>query len=195
MNTDELRSIKMGQVQRSINKKSSLARKWFGSSIIQRSILVSSVFICVHLWPINSVFAEQTTPVVDTALDKAAKELEKAKEETQKLKDAWDRTRLETTLYDQRAKRAYRRWLKAGKSLKEQAKGQKEKAELELQLAIEKRKLAWSRWQEAQYDQMAAESSLKAVDQKKDKADIEKKIREIESKLSGPESAKPTGTP
>src|SRR5258708_7971130 len=81
----------------------------------------------------------------------AAERLEKSRGEVQRLKDAWDKARLETTLYDQRSKRAYQKWVKAAKKAREQTKLQKEKAELELQLAIEKRKLAFSLWQSAQW--------------------------------------------
>ncbi|HUO56565.1 MAG TPA: hypothetical protein VMV05_00165 [bacterium] len=133
---------------------------------------------------VGFAFAASPTPAVDNAFDAAAKALDKSKEEVQRLKDSWDKTRLETTLYDQRAKRAYQRWIKAAKSAKEQAKAQKEKAELELQLAIEKRKLAYSRWQAAVLRGAARESELKALDQDKDTKAIEAKIKELESKIS-----------
>ena len=117
-------------------------------------------------------------------MDSAAKQLEKAKDETQKLKDAWDKTRLEVTLYDQRAKRAYQKWAKAVKTAKEQARLQKERAEMELQLAIEKRKLAFNEWQAAQLRQASREAEVKALDQEKDSAAIRDKIKKLEAKLS-----------
>jgi hypothetical protein len=148
-----------------------------------------SAFLCACFagpWFISRAFAGQETPTVDKALDLAAKELDKAKDETQKLKDLWDKTRLETTLYDQRAKRAYKKWQKAAKSLKEQARIQKDKAELEFQLAVEKRKLAYNEWQASQLRQLARESQVKALDLEKDGQAIRDKIRRMESKLTVP---------
>src|SRR5581483_4570258 len=112
-------------------------------------LILLSVFIRIHPWLTASVFAEPT-PSPDNAFDAASQALDKAKAETQRLKDAWDKKRLETTLYDQRAKRAYQKWVKAAKNLKDQAKAQKERAELEFQIALEKRKLAYNDWQVAQ---------------------------------------------
>ena len=129
-----------------------------------------TLFICACFagpWLIDSTFADPTTGP-DTAFDAAAKELDKAKEETQRLKDSWDKSKLETTLYDQRAKRAYQKWTKAAKSLKDQAEVQKERAELEFQLAVEKRKLAYNEWQVAQLKMLAKESLVKALDQEKE---------------------------
>ncbi len=149
-----------------------------------RRILALSVFICsVFAASRQSAFADPT-PVTGDAFDAAAKELDKAKDETQKLKDAWDKTRLETTLYDQRAKRAYQKWAKAVKSAKESARLQKERAEMELQLAIEKRKLAFNEWQTAQLYQASREAEVKALDQEKDSAAIRERIRKLKEKLN-----------
>lgn len=143
-----------------------------------------SVFTGVHRWLIGFAFAGQPTPSVDTSLDVAAKDLEKAKDEVQKLKDAWDKTRLETTLYEQRAKRAYQKWVKASKSLKDRAKAQKDRADLEFQLALEKRKLAYNEWQAAQDRLASREDQVKALDQEKESAAIQEKIKQLETKLS-----------
>lgn len=130
------------------------------------------------------VFAGTPTPVTDQAFDKAAEELEKAKTETQRLKQAWDKARLETTLYEQRAKRAAGKFAKATKDLKEKARVRKEKAELEFQLALEKRKLAFSQWQEAQLKMATRESFMKALDRERESNDIKLKIRGLEEKLN-----------
>ncbi len=151
---------------------------------MKKLTLFFSALICVYLWPMGSAFAAQPTPIRENAFDMAAKALDKSKEEVLELKNTWDKTRLETTLYDQRAKRAYKRWVKAVKSAREKAKEQKEKAELELQLAIEKRKLAYSLWQEAVLRQTAKEFELKALDQQKDTAAIREKISKLEEKNS-----------
>lgn len=141
-------------------------------------------FICVHLCSGGFAFAVPATPVAkDSAFDKAGDALEKAKREVQELRDKWDKARMETTLYDKRAKRAYQKWTKAAKKAKDQAKTQKENAELELQLSIEKRKLAFNEWQAAQLREMAKESDLKALDQEKDTRAIQEKIKQLEQKL------------
>ncbi len=151
-----------------------------------KKILALSAFIfscSAGLWLDDFAFAEQPTPSVDNAFDTAAEELEKAKDETQKLKDAWDRARLETTLYDQRAKRAYQKWLKAMKAAKDRARLQKEQADLELQLAVEKRKLAFNEWQAAQLREAGREADVKALEQERENAPIREKIEQIEDKL------------
>jgi hypothetical protein len=144
-------------------------------------LLVFACFIVLR----QAAFAD-STPAPDSSMDAAAKALDQARDETQKLKDDWDKTRLETTLYDQRAKRAYQKWVKAVKSAKEQARLQKERAELELALAIEKRKLAFNEWQAAQLRQAAREAQVKALDQEKDSAAIRERIKKLEEKLNLP---------
>src|SRR5579872_292950 len=106
-----------------------------------KPILILSLFLGAQPWFISRAYAAGSTTVADNAFDAAAKALDKSKEEVQRLKDSWDKARLETTLYDQRAKRAFQRWVKAKTKARDQAKTVKEKAELELQLAVEKRKL------------------------------------------------------
>jgi predicted nucleic acid-binding Zn-ribbon protein len=155
------------------------------SEKVLKAILALSVFICAccaGLWPSCPVFADPT-PVADTAFDTAAKELEQAKDETQKLKDAWDKSRLETTLYDQRAKRAYQKWVKAAKKVKDAAGAQKERAELEFQLAVEKRKLAYNEWQVSQLRVASHEAMVKALDQQKESGSMREKIKQMEGKL------------
>ena len=121
----------------------------------------------------------------DTAApaEAAAQALQKAKAEAARLKDDWDKARLETTLYDQRAKRAYKHWLNAKSKARDQALRDKERAELELKLSVEKRKLAWNRWEAAQFRATARESEWKALEDEKDSADIEKEIHGLEAKL------------
>ena len=117
-------------------------------------------------------------------MSQADQENRAAQQEVQKLRDAWDKTRLEATLYDQRAKRAYQKWLKSPKALKTQAQNAKEHADLELQWAVEKRKLAFVQWQKAVFLQAASEAKLKALDQQKDEAAIQAKIRALEQQLN-----------
>lgn len=147
-------------------------------------LLALSALIAVQSLLISLAFGDDSIPTADSAFDVAAKALEKSKEEVQRLKDSWDKARLETTLYDQRAKRAFQRWVKAKTKAREQAKSAKEKAELELQLAIEKRKLAYNQWQAALLRQVAKESEMKAMDQDKDTAAVREKIKQLEGKIS-----------
>ncbi len=123
---------------------------------------------------------------LDQALTTGVAELEKAKIEAQTLKDSWDRSRLEATLYEKRAKRAYLRWVKAAKKVKAEAQEKKERAEFELQLAVEKRKLAYSLWQTSVLRQAAKDSEVKALAQQKDTVGIKDKIKQLETKLAPP---------
>ena len=155
--------------------KSSKGQKWG---------LVFFAVLCANLRPVDLVFSLPATPVPkDPTFDKAGEALDKAKQEVQELRDQWDKARMETTLYDKRAKRAYQKWVKAAKKMKDRAKEQKEKAELELQLSIEKRKWAFNEWQAAQLREVAKESELKALDQEKDAKDIRERIKKLEQKL------------
>lgn len=150
------------------------------------TVFALSAFIgaCIAApWPNGLAFGGQPTPSVDSAVDAAALDLEKAKDEAQRLKDTWDKARLEVTLYDQRAKRAYQKWAKAAKAAREQARIQKEQAGMELDLAIEKRKLAFNEWQAAQLRQAAIEARVKALDQEKDSEAIRDRIKKLEDKL------------
>jgi tetrahydromethanopterin S-methyltransferase subunit G len=129
----------------------------------------------------------QPTPVpasVDSRLDEIGKKLEQSKAKVQELKDAWDKARLEATLYGQRAQRAYKKWVKAAKKARPAAEDLKEKAELELQLAVERRKLAWGEWQMAQLHLASEEASAKALDQEKDTQATRERMKKLEEKLN-----------
>lgn len=135
-------------------------------------------------WPAAS--ARAAAPSLDDRLAAESARLEKAKAEVQRLKDAWDKSRLETTLYDQRAKRAYQRWVKAKKGARASAQASKERADLEFQLSVEKRKYAYNEWQAALLRQQSIEDGMKALDQEKDGAEILEKIHALEKHLSAP---------
>lgn len=135
-------------------------------------------------WP--AAFARAAAPSVEDRLAAESAKLEKAKAEVQGRKDAWDKSRLETTLYDQRAKRAYQRWVKAKKGGRAPAQASKERADLEFQLSVEKRKYAYNEWQAALLRQQSIEDGMKALDQEKDGAEILEKIHSLEKRLSPP---------
>jgi len=154
-----------------------------------RTALVLSLFISVH--PCSLAFAAPGTPVVvDVSLDNAAKALEKAKEEARSLRETWDKTKLEATLYDKRAKRAYEKWVKAAKGLRKDAEKQKDQAELELKLSTERRKLAYNEWQAALYRQALREAHLRLAEQERDIAIVKERIRKLESEMNASSSKK-----
>jgi hypothetical protein len=144
-----------------------------------KSLLISCLLVTIFIQP---GFAAPT-PGPDSALNQAGKQMEAAKQETQKLRDAWDKAKLEVTLYERRAKRAYQKWIKSTKTLRAQTQTAREKADLELQLAVERRKLAFVLLQEAVYRQAALDARMNELDQQKDEADIRAKLKDIESKL------------
>src|SRR5690242_9282428 len=74
-----------------------------------------SIFLTVlTLSSVVTAFAvtPTTKPASDKVFDAAGAALDKAKKETQELRDKWDKARLEVTLYEQRSKRAYQKWVK-----------------------------------------------------------------------------------
>src|SRR6202041_1464253 len=111
------------------------------------------------------ILLAQTTPQPNADVNVLGEKLDKAKADVDQFKNAWDKARLETTLYDQRAKRAYQRWLKAAKGLRVKAQEQRDKADLELQLSVERRKLAFSQWQSAQLREASEEAQVQAFAQ------------------------------
>jgi hypothetical protein len=131
------------------------------------------------------VLSAQTTiqPTRNDA-DGLTEKLDQAKAEVEQFKTAWDKARLETTLYEQRSKRAYQKWVKATKTAKAKAQAARDKADIELQLAVEKRKLAFSQWQSAQLREASDEAKIKALAQDQDAKAIQDKIRQLETKLS-----------
>ena len=140
-------------------------------------------FLIAFIFVSGLGFGQATAPKNDPEVDAVGQKLDQLKDDIQKLKDAWDKSRLEVTLYEKRAKRAYQKWVKAAKTVKAQTKAQKEKADIELQLAVEKRKLAFSEWQSKVFLQAAEESKLKSIAQDKDSKAIRAKVMELEAKL------------
>ena len=129
-------------------------------------------------------WSETVTPVVDSPIDSLGQKIEATKTDVEKFKNVWDKARLETTLYEQRAKRAYQKWVKATKTSKTKAQAARDKADIELQLSVERRKLAFSQWQAALYRQTAQETQLKALSQDQDTKAIQEKIIQLQAKLS-----------
>ncbi|SRR5665213_4459513 len=146
---------------------------------------------CVMIW-CGTVLA-QTTPQPNADVNALGEKLDQAKADVDQFKNAWDKTRLETTLYEQRAQRAYQRWLKAAKSLKSKAQGQRDKADLELQLSVERRKLAFSRWQSAQLREASEEAQVQAFAQDQGTKAIRDKIQQLQAKLASLQT--PTARP
>jgi microsomal dipeptidase-like Zn-dependent dipeptidase len=138
----------------------------------------------------DSLLLAQTTPQpAHNETEGSTEKLDQAKAEVEQFKTAWDKARLETTLYEQRSKRAYQKWVKATKAAKAKAQTARDKADIELQLSVEKRKLAFSQWQSAQLREASSEAQIKAVAQDRDTKAIQDKIHQLETKLN------PTQTP
>src|SRR6202453_4865649 len=130
------------------------------------------------------LFAQTTPEQESRATYELGQKLDQAKADVDQFKNAWDKARLETTLYDQRAKRAYQRWLKAAKGLRVKAQEQRDKADLELQLSVERRKLAFSQWQSAQLREASEEAQVQAFAQDQGAQAIRNKIQQLEDKLA-----------
>ncbi|MGH7739109.1 MAG: hypothetical protein ACREL1_03075 [bacterium] len=147
------------------------------------SVFVSAFFV-------GSVLAQASTPSTqDPQVTQAAERMQKTQDEVQKLKDAWDRSRLEAALYNQRSQRAYRRWVAAKKDWKKKMGEHKDRAQLEFELAVEKRKLAYGLWQEARDRFEADQRLLDEAEQKGNVVEIKNHIADIQKKLDAPSAS------
>ena len=126
----------------------------------------------------------------DPKVVQAAQEVQKAQTQADQFKDAWDRSRLESTLYDQRAQRAYQRWVRGKKDWKKKMALHKDQAQLEFQIAVEKRKLAYDLWQQALDRLNSAQQLLNAAGVAGDIEAARAQLRRLENQL--PPSATPT---
>jgi hypothetical protein len=140
--------------------------------------------LCViSLW--GTLWAQNTPqPTSEAILSDMSAKLDQAKATVDEFKNTWDKARLETTLYDQRAKRAYQRWLKAAKGLRAKAQEQRDRADFELQLSVERRKLAFSQWQSAQLREASEEAQVQAFAQDQGTKAIQDKIHQLQDKLT-----------
>ena len=139
--------------------------------------------------PLFAQTPEPTESETNPQVLQAANQVQKAQIEVDQLKDIWDRSRLESTLYDQRAQRAYKRWVAAKKDWKKKMGIHKDQAQLEFQLSVEKRKLAFDQWQQALYRLNAEQQLLSVAEQAKDILDTRAHINRLENQLY------PSGTP
>jgi chromosome segregation ATPase len=146
--------------------------------------LLKRLFFCWCVMMGCGTVLAQTTPQPTTDINVLGEKLDQAKADVDQFKNAWDKARLETTLYDQRAKRAYQRWLKTVKSLKSKAQEQRDKADLELQLSVERRKLAFAQWQSAQLQEASEEAQVQAFAQDQGAQAIRNKIQQLDEKLA-----------
>ena len=147
------------------------------------------LFLAVFMGTHGVLLAQAAPKPEHNETDGLTEKLDQAKAEVEKFKTAWDKARLETTLYEQRSKRAYQKWVKATKTAKAKAQAARDKADVELQLSVEKRKLAFSQWQSAQLREASSETQIKALAQDQDTKAIQDKIHQLETKLG------PTQTP
>jgi hypothetical protein len=140
----------------------------------------------------GTVFAQTPVAAQDAKIVQAAQQVQAAQGEVQKLKDAWDRSRLESTLYSQRAQRAYKRWAAAKKDWKKKMAQHKDGAQLEFELAVEKRKLAFDLWQQAQYRLGAQQQLLSAAESTVDIQATQAHIAKLQSQIAPAVSAAPS---
>jgi len=148
--------------------------------------LLKTLRLGVFAWAFFVGVAAAQTPVPEqnTKITQAAQQVQTAQDEVQKLKDAWDRSRLESTLYSQRAQRAYKRWAAAKKDWKKKMAQHKDEAQLEFELAVEKRKLAFDLWQQAQYRLGAQQQLLNAAESSVDIQATQAHIAKLQSQVA-----------
>lgn len=103
----------------------------------------------------------------------------KARSESLKLRDAWDHTRLESTVYDKRYHRSYDRWVKAAKEGKTAAMKKRDQAMVELKISLERRRLAWYEWELAKAKLVVLEAQNKAKGLREDVKRVKKRIEDL----------------
>lgn len=159
--------------------------------------LLKTLRLGVFAWAVFVGAATAQTPVSgqDAKIAQAARQVQTAQGEVQKLKDAWDRSRLESTLYSQRAQRAYKRWAAAKKDWKKKMAQHKDEAQLEFELAVEKRKLAFDLWQQAQYRLGAEQQLLSAAESTVDIQATQAHIAKLQSQMTPVLGASATSSP
>jgi hypothetical protein len=151
--------------------------------------------LVVNMILAGTVFAQTPVAGQDAKIAQAARQVQTAQDEVQKLKDAWDRSRLESTLYGQRAQRAYKRWAAAKKDWKKKMAQHKDEAQLEFELAVEKRKLAFDLWQQAQYRLGAEQQLLNAAESTVDIQATQAHIAKLQSQMTPALGASATSSP
>jgi hypothetical protein len=126
--------------------------------------------------------ADRPTPV-PTQVQAARKALLKAREEASRAKEAWDKSKLEATLWDQRYKRAYSEWAKSRGGARPAALEKRLRAEEDLKLALEVRRVNWYRSELASMRARAAEESLRILE-------MEAELSRVEERLKGMREAR-----
>lgn len=134
--------------------------------------------------------SDKPTPV-PTEIQGAQKALLKAREESARAKEAWDKSKLEATLWDQRYKRAYGEWAKSKGAARPAALEKRLRAEEDLKLALEARRLNWYRSELAAMRVRAAEDALKTLELQREATRVEERILEMKAR----KRAEPVGSP
>lgn len=135
--------------------------------------------------------ADKPTPEPD-ALKVAKTAILTAKAQTAKAKDAWDRSKLECTLWDQRFKREYQQWVKARGDARKAAQDRRFQAEADLKLSLEVRRLNWYQYELAARRERAAEEQLKTAEMENELARVEERVRALKTR---PAPVPTPGTP
>jgi hypothetical protein len=111
--------------------------------------------------------------------------MDRAKQEASNAKDAWDKSKLEATLWDQRYKRAYQEWTKSKGDARSATLKKRDQSEVDLKVALEGRRVNWYRYELARRRVLVAEENLKI-------AELEAELEMVLERLKGMQSV---GTP
>jgi hypothetical protein len=119
----------------------------------------------------------------------------KIRAEVKKVRDAWDKARLEATVYEKRYHRAYDKWVQSAREGKSNALARRDRAQAEFSLSVERRRLAWYRWEDARARQQAAEAAARRKGLAADIERVRARIRDMESKWGLGPTPTPKPTP
>jgi len=144
---------------------------------VKRLIVLLTVLAAAPMWAVDKPTPEPTEIIG------VKKALVKAREEAVRAKEAWDKSKLEATLWDQRYKRAYSEWAKSKGGSRAAALDKRLKAEEDLKIALEVRRVHWYRAELASMKAKAAEDSLKIIEMELD-------LRRVEDRLKGMREAR-----
>jgi hypothetical protein len=125
------------------------------------------------------VVAEDEPQAEATPVDPA---VVKIHAEVKKIRDAWDKARLEATVYEKRYRRAYDKWVQSAREGKSKALAHRDRAQAEFNLSVERRRLAWYRWEDARARQQVAEASARRKGLAGDIERVRARILDMEKK-------------
>ncbi len=159
-----------------------------------RALLAGILLLVFHAAVAAS--SKPMTPATSTEMEQAKAALATAREASTKAKAAWDKAKLETTLWDQRYKRAYKEWSQAKGEARKAALERRLTAEIDLKKSLEFRKVNWYRFEIASRRAKAAEESMKICELEQEMATVQARLDALKTpvvpKASGAVSAAPS---